>query len=238
MPANGMMSCAAYVAEARETAIQGIYRWAADLPAERQAGLHQPGRLQRITQLTFIDGYWRIRETTRLILQAIDTLSARQEHQAARFWIRHLGEEAEHDDVMLQDLAQMFGSMALAQSALQQHPISPPAAAMTGFFDWQTRHGNPHLLIILREFLENFVMGMTPEHIGQIHQAVEGKAEVLVLHQELDGGHAAECLAYIDQYFQPQQAGELVWAVHFIGACIRESQVWATQIAAMEAGEA
>lgn len=237
MSESPLLTCSEYVAQARREAIQAIYAWAEELPPALRESLQQPGRLQRVTQLTFIDGYWRIRETTRLILQAIDTLSSRDEHAAAQFWIKHLSEESAHDAVMLQDLGRIFGGAEAAALALAEHPMSPPTAAISGFFDWQTRRGNPHLLIVLRDFLENFVTEMRPEHVGQIHQLVEGGAEVLALHQALDTEHVLECAAYIDQYIQPNQVGELVWIVHFIGACIRESQAWAANVAAMEAGE-
>ena len=237
MPESAALKCSEYVAQARHDAIQGIYSWVQDLPPETQVSLQQAGRLARITQLTFIDGYWRIRETTRLILQAIDALSSRDEHTAAAFWIKHLSEESAHDAVMLQDLARIFGSEAAAQQELANHPVSPPAAAISGFFDWQTRHGNPHLLIVLRDFLENFVTEMRPEHVQQVHQLVDSGTEVLALHQELDTEHVLACAAYIDEHFQLHQVGELLWVVHFIGACIRESQTWAANVAAMEAGE-
>lgn len=237
MPENVPITCSEYVAQARREAIQAIYAWTDELPDDLRASLQKNSRLKRITQLTFIDGYWRIRETTRLILQTIDTFSARNEHEAAQFWIKHLSEESAHDAVMLQDLGRIFGSDEAAALELAEHPVSPPAAAITGFFDWQTRHGNPHLLIILRDFLENFVTEMHPEHVAQIHQLADGGTDVLSLHQELDTEHVQECAAYIDQYCQPRQIGELVWIVHFVGACIRESQAWAVNVAAMEAGE-
>lgn len=234
---NTPPTCSEYVAKARHDAIQTIYNWAAELPEDLLRSLQQPGRLTRITQLTFIDGYWRIRETTRLILQAIDTLSSRNEYAAAQFWIKHLSEEYAHDVDMLQDLARIFGSEEAASQELTHHPASPPITAISGFFDWHTRHGNPHLLILLRDFLENFVTEMRPEHVQQIHNIAAGRASVLALHQELDTEHVLECVSYIDRYFQPHQAGELSWIVHFIGARIRDVQIWSAKVAAIEAGE-
>lgn len=237
MPEKTPSTCSEYVAKARNDAIQDIYGWVNELPDDLRRTLQKPGRLTRITQLTFIDGYWRIRETTRLILQAIDTLSSRNEHAAAQFWIKHLSEEYAHDVDMLQDLVRIFGSEEAVVQELTQHPASPPITAISSFFDWHTRRGNPHLLILLRDFLENFVTKMRPEHVHQIHKIAAGRASVLALHQELDTEHVLECVAYIDRYFQLHQAGELLWIVHFIGACIRDLQTWSTNVAAIEAGE-
>lgn len=228
-------ACSEYVTQARQQAIQSIYQWTRDLAPDLQEALKHPKTLQRMGQLTFLDGYWRIRQTTHLILKAIDSLSAKQEHDAARYWIKHLNEEAAHDDVMLLDIIDMLGSKEAAQVSLQTYPMSPPTAALTGYFAWQAAHGNPHLLIVLRDFLENFVIDMTPEHVQQVENLRPSGVEVLKLHQALDIEHAAECTAYIDQYFKPEQTGELVWSVHFVGACIRDSQIWAANYAAMEA---
>jgi hypothetical protein len=220
-----------YIQEARAAAIDAINTWAHESPTSVLQ--LTPAQNKRMMQLSYIEGYWRIRQTTPLILQAIRSLTLHDQHKAANFWIEHLSEEASHDNVMLDDLYKILGGKAAAEATLKSHPMTPPSAALIGYFDWQTRHGNPHLLIAFRDFLENFLVGMTNDQVSSIN-SLATDLQTLDMHRELDTDHVTECRAYTEQHFQQEDTGQLVWTTHFIGHCLRDSQIWAAKMAQAE----
>ncbi len=175
----------------------------------------------------YIDGYFRIRETTPLILLTIEAFNRRKAYAPARFWTRNLKEEFAHDEVAHRDLLRLHGDSAEALAhVLDSRSISPPCAAMLGYFEWQIRKGDPHYFMVYKLFLE--------QHAVEAHEGIATMIKVLgqentrclAMHQELDQGHLAECTKYIDRYFDPARLADYLWAIDFIGDCLTQSQVW------------
>ncbi|RQR61348.1 hypothetical protein DIE18_12620 [Burkholderia sp. Bp9125] len=163
-----------------------------------------------------------------MIIKTIERFEALKEDDLARFWIAHLGEEAFHDRVMRQDLDRLFGSSADARAALQDWPISPPSAALVGYYEWQVLHGNPHLLAVLRLFLEWYFSTMSDNVAARVHSMIECGSRVLAIHRESDVDHVRPCFEYVERNCEtiwPMVA----WSLGFTADCLRESQLWAAK---------
>jgi hypothetical protein len=200
--------------------------WPDSLPAKERAELLAPRSAIAVSQLSYIDGYWRIRRTTPMILKVIDRLNRIGQEKQARFWIEHLSDEAFHDRIMYEDLERLFeGSKALS-IALDNNPISAPSVALLGYFEWQATHGNPHLLILLRLFLEWYFSNMDDKAAMQIHGVVAGGSRVLATHRELDRDHVQDCFKYVGENCNEQRT-VLAWSLKFIAIQLRASQIWA-----------
>ena len=199
--------------------------WMARLPHERQALLATEHGAQQLTRLCFIDGYLRIRRTLPLILHAIERLDTLGRREEAAFWIDHLRDEAFHDEVMRDDLTRMYGGADAASAVLRQSCITPPSAALLGYFEWQVTFGNPGLLIALRLFLEWYVGGMEDRRADHLHALVEGGSRILSTHRELDQDHVRPCAAYVRAYCGGYLR-EVHWSIEFVGRCLRDGQLY------------
>jgi hypothetical protein len=188
--------------------------------------LKHPDTQREVGRLAFIDGYHRIRQTSPLILAAIQTLDRGRDHDNSRFWVHHLAEEYGHDAAMRHDIVAMIGDESEATRILDATAITPPSAAMIGFFDWQVRHGNPHLLIVLRLFLETVMAELDDGKAAAVHRLFPDGSEVIRLHRDADQDHVGECYDYLDQNFTESEAPTLIWAIDFIALCLNEGNSW------------
>jgi hypothetical protein len=209
-----------------KTAIASVGNWVAAFPEAALVQLAQPALQREVGQLAFIDGYHRIRQTSPLILAAIQTLDRRHDHDNSRFWVHHLGEEYGHDAAMRRDIVAMTGDETAAAQILDATAITPPSAALIGFFDWQVRHGNPHLLIVLRLFLETVMAELDDDQAAAAHELLPGGSEVIRLHRDADQDHVGECYDYLDQNFTESELPTLIWAVDYIALCLNEGNSW------------
>ena len=209
-----------------KTALGSLGNWASTFSEPARATIARPEIRREIGRLTFIDSYHRIRQTTPLILAAVQALDARFDHDNARFWAHHLEEEYGHDAVMRRDIVAMLGDERRATEALREASITPPSVALIGFFEWQVRHNNPHLLIFLRLFLERLTTELGDTQVAAVHDLIPGGSEVVRLHREEDHGHAAECSDYADRNFRSEDLATAVWVVDFIALCLNEAQSW------------
>jgi hypothetical protein len=208
------------------TAVASVGNWVTTFPEAALAQLGQPTSQQEVGRLAFIDGYHRIRQTSPLILAAIQTLDRRLDHDNSRFWVHHLAEEYGHDAAMRRDIVAMIGDESEATRILDATAITPPSAAMIGFFDWQVRHGNPHLLVVLRLFLETVMAELDDGQAAAVHELFPGGSEVIRLHRDADHDHVGECYDYVDRNFAESDLPTLIWAVDFIALCLNEGNSW------------
>lgn len=202
-----------------------ITNWMDDVPEERRALLGTDAMAQALTRAAFIDGYLRIRRTLPLILKAVERLDALGRRKEAAFWIDHLKEEAFHDEVMRADLDRLLGGARAATVVLRKARITPPSAAMLGYFEWQTTLGNPGLLIAMRLFLEWYVAGLEEWRVAEVHAVVEGGSQIMLTHRELDQDHVRPCADYVRKYCGACEA-EVYWSVEFVGRCLRDAQLF------------
>ena len=209
-----------------KTAIASVGTWVSAFSEEALTRLGQPETQREVGKLAFIDGYHRIRQTSPLILAAIQSLDRRRDHDNSRFWVHHLGEEYGHDAAMRHDIVAMTGDESEATRILDATAITPPSAAMIGFFDYQVRHGNPHLLIVLRLFLETVMAELDDGKAAAVHELLPGGSEVIRLHRDADQDHVGACYDYLDQNFTESELPTLIWAVDFIALCLNEGNSW------------
>ena len=209
-----------------KNSFRSVHSWKLTFSEDEQKQLMDPGLLREIGQLSYIDGYFRIRQTTPLILAAAKNLDERFDHDSSRFWIRHLEEEYGHDAVMRSDIITMIGDESRAIKLIEATSITPPSVALVGFFDWQVRHNNPHLLILLRLFLETFVVSLDEKQVAGINELFPTGSGTLRVHRDADQDHVADCYAYIDQKFILNDIPTLIWILDYIALCLRESQSW------------
>jgi hypothetical protein len=207
---------------------EAVRNWTSALTQDERVNIASDATRDVITRHAYIDGYWRIRRTSSMILRAIERLDHMGEDKAAKFWIEHLSEEALHDREMLEDLTRMFGDAKAVRAVLAATPISPPGAAMVGYFEWQVLNGNPHLLIALRLFQEWFFTQMEDVDVSHVNNLLDGGSTILRTHRELDGDHVKPCFGYIDQHCA-DVVSELDWSLDFTANCLRNSQVWAAR---------
>lgn len=225
-PPGGAVLIAAPVTRALRRAFARVSRWGEALPPAAQARLARPAARRELARRSYVDAYWRVREATPLILAAVGALNARGESEAATFWIRHLDEELGHDLIQYRDLVDVFGGRRRADAALARQPISPPSAAIVGYFHWQVAHADPHLLMVYRFFLELFMVEL-PAHAAFFRRELGRRAtRTVTVHRSLDRGHVKACGAYLDRHFRRDDLDALRWSADFIGARLVESQLW------------
>jgi len=210
-----------------EGALESVRRWDTALTPAQSAAVAS-GHVRRALMLrSFVDGYWRIRRTEPMIELAIDTFERRGDRRSAAFWRAHVAEEAGHDHVMLADIERIVGGPAARDAVLEGCPITPPSAALVGYFEWQVRHNDPHLLIVLRYFLETFFARIDDAAATAVHEQVNGGSATLALHREADADHVEPCREYIDRSFTRAAIPSLLWSVDFVALSLRRSQSWA-----------
>src|SRR6267378_2226115 len=100
--------------------------WDDAFPAPLRAQLTSEELSRAITRLSYVEGYWRIRQTIPLVLAAIRSFDSSGDQDSARFWIQHLNEESGHDSIMFRDLVALEGTELAARQLLQKNPISAP----------------------------------------------------------------------------------------------------------------
>jgi hypothetical protein len=208
-----------------------VAAWESQLAPEIREALSQDAQSQALTRLCYVEGYWRICETTPLLLSAIDAFNRQGELALMTFWSEHLLEEMGHDQLMYEDLCRLYGGPNEADAVLKAHPISPASAALVGYFHWQVKGHNPHLLMMLRLFMETFMVEMH-DTARTIKMRLGPEAtRTLDLHREADVDHVTPCLSYLDAHFSPAALPTLLWTLDFITTCLIESQLWvATQM--------
>ena len=203
-----------------------VTAWESQLAPELREVLAEESQSEELARLCYVEGYWRICETTPLLLSAIDAFNRQGELALMTFWSEHLLEEMGHDQLMYEDLCRLYGGSNEADAILKAHPISPASAALVGYFHWQVKHHNPHLLMMLRLFMETFMVEMH-DTARTIKMRLGPEAtRTLDLHREADVDHVTPCLSYLDEHFSPAALPTLLWTLDFITTCLIESQLW------------
>jgi hypothetical protein len=201
--------------------------WTLALSDAERRSLEDPKQMRAVMVEGYVDGYFRIRQTTPLILLTVDALNERREHTPARLWARYLAEEFAHDEVARGDLLRLFeNSEDALRGVLGTRSISPPCAAMLGYFEWQARKGDPHLFMIYKLFLEQHAVEARDSVVSLVTTMGAESTRCIAMHQELDEGHLTECAKYIERYFSAQRLKEYLWAIDFMGDCLTQSQIW------------
>src|SRR5712671_822893 len=108
-----------------KTAIASMGNWVAAFPEAALSQLAQAETQREVGKLAFIDGYHRIRQTSPLILAAIQSLDRGRDHDNSRFWVHHLGEEYGHDAALRRDIVAMTGGEGEATRILDVTAITP-----------------------------------------------------------------------------------------------------------------
>jgi hypothetical protein len=209
-----------------KVAFSSVGDWPSSFSDAARGRMAAPELQQELGQFFFIDGYHRIRQTSPLILSAIRTLDRRRDHDNSRFWVHHLKEEHGHDAAIRRDIVAMIGEEGQACQILAQTSITPPSAALIGFFHWQVRHNDPHLLILLRLFLETLMAELDDDKAAAVHALFPAGSEVIRLHRDADQDHVGECYAYLDKNFTETDLATLVWTLDFIALCLNDAQSW------------
>jgi hypothetical protein len=199
--------------------------WIDRFPEPAQAALKAPEAAAELTRRSYVDGYLRIRETTPLILHAIDRFNALRKRREAEFWIGHLSEECFHDQLMRKDLVNMLGGAGPAAAVLRKARITPPSAALLGYFEWQVAVGDPTQLIALRLFLEWYLSGIEKWRVAHVNALVPGGSQIMLTHQQLDEGHCAECFDYAERFCRGNPV-ELDWSILFVGRCLADAHAF------------
>lgn len=201
--------------------------WEENLAPTQRKKLRITAVREEHCKLVYLDSFYRLRQTTPLILAAIQRFNADPlEKAATEYWSRHLIDEVNHDKVMLSDLREAFGDTKRLAAALAENPITPPSAALLGYFQWQVSHGNPHFLMLFRFYLEWFAAN---------HQALLGEfsenlkrrgTRTIELHAELDPHHSSDCAKYVDQHLGEASPALLRWHTDFIVDHLIQGQLW------------
>jgi hypothetical protein len=214
------------VAEHLHKAMHDVVNWMDQLNPEYVALLENEDIQRDIVRFNYMDGYWRIKQTTPLILSILKRLNDQQNMQALRFWSTHLSEELGHDLIMHKDLVEIFGSDNTVNEELAKNPITAPSAAIIGYYQWQVDNNNPHLLIILRFFLESYFESIDDaEEVGLQATLGTDAIKTLSTHREADQEHVQACFDYVDDYFTEKDLPEIVWSINLIATCLLESQI-------------
>ncbi len=215
---------ASEVVECMQRNFVRVERWPEHLsPAERRH-LAEPEVLRELSRRSYIDAYWRVCETTPLILSAIAALNRDQDHAAADFWAEHLREELGHDRLQRGDLGRMYGSDL--DAVLTRHPMTPPSIAVIAYFRAHVERGAPHMLMVYRMYLELFTANMPGGGRVLRERLGEDATRSVGLHCELDGDHVQHCQAYLDRHFTSVDRERLLWSVEFITEQLVASQLY------------
>jgi hypothetical protein len=209
-----------------DAAIERVRDWERALPARHGTALATPAVRRALMVRSFVDGYWRIRRTEPMIELAAAAFERRGDTANAAFWRGHVAEEAGHDAVMRADIERLAGGPAACDELLRRCPITPPSAALLGYFEWQIRHNDPHLLIVLRYFLESFFAGLDETAAAGVHAYFDGGSATLAQHREADADHVEPCRRYIAANFMPAALPALQWSVDFVAVSLCDSQLW------------
>ncbi len=202
-----------------------LTHWVSLLPEPARQYLWTDSANLELSRLSLVEGYWRIRETTPLILAAIATANRAGDLSVSQFWGSHLQEELGHDQMMYVDLCAHFQSPSAAAAALSRHPASPASAALLGYFHWQVRYGKSDLLAILRWFLEVYV-----QQVGGLIAAQGDRLGVafttLDSHREADSIHAVACRHFLDERLESADMSLVIWTIKFIADRLIDAQLW------------
>lgn len=209
-----------------ETARARMLAWPDAFAADERARLADPAIAETLDGLAYVDGWRRIQRTTPMILAAIARFDAAGDGDSARFWIAHLDEEHGHDRMMRDDLLRIYGSEAELERVLAANPITPPSAALVGYFEWQVAHGDPHVLIALRLLLEHIFATMGEDERARADLVVAGGSQTLALHHEADQMHVTVCADYVTRHFTDRDAARLIWSLDFAALMLSDAQVW------------
>jgi hypothetical protein len=210
--------------------------WTSFLSDRHRALLEDQTKRVELSRLSLIEGYWRIRQTTPLILEAISATNALGDVEAARFWSEHLVEELGHDRMMYADLCAHFDGAAQVEEALARYPISPPSMALVGYFHWAVRNGRPDFLAVLRLFLEMYIPRIA-SLVSTQGARLGTPLTTLQHHTGADGDHASTCRDYIDARFGTHDLPVLLWTIRFVTRCLIDAQLWATRLLLASDGE-
>ncbi len=216
---------AAEVVECMQRSFARVDRWYDRLAPEERALLRDAEVVRDISRRSYIDAYWRVCETTPLILATIAALNRAQEREAAEFWAVHLREELGHDTIHREDLARMYGPADL-EAVLAGQPMTPPSVAVIAYFRGNIDRGAPHMLMIYRLFLELFTANMKDAGRELRQRLGEDASRSVELHCELDVGHVEPCQDYLDRHFTVADRGRLLWSVGFVTECLIQSQLY------------
>lgn len=216
---------AAAVVECMRENFAGVDRWPERLSVAARRRLAEPGMLREVSRRSYIDAYWRVCETTPLILATVGALNRARDHEAAGFWAEHLGEELGHDRIHREDLARMYGQADL-EAVLARQPMTPPSVAVIAYFRSHIERGEPHMLMVYRLFLELFTANMKDGGRELRQRLGEDASRAVELHCELDVGHVGPCEAYIDRHFVAADLDRLLWTVGYVRECLVQSQLY------------
>lgn len=212
-----------------------VTNWMDGLPEAQRVAFATSTAAASLIRLSYVDGYLRIKRTVPLILRAIERLDGLDRKAEAAFWIDHLKEEAFHDEVMRADLVRLLGGEQETAAALGRARITPPSAALLGYFEWQVALGDPALLIAMRLFLEWYVAELEDWRVADVNALVEGGSRIMLTHKELDQDHVRPCTGYIAEHCRGCLP-ELLWSIEFAGRCLGEAHLFSAQGLA-ESGE-
>jgi hypothetical protein len=221
-----VMLVSRYALQHVRQATAAVSSWSERLSDEQRSRMTSAAVRTELSRRFYLEGYWRIRETTPLILAAVETFNLRGDLDSAQFWSRHLCEEMGHDAIMHADLQRSYRSREALERALEVLAISPPSAALVGYFHWQVRHGNPHLLIVLRYFFEFFMTHDQTAGAGFERSLGRRATRTLALHRSVDRRHLKQCSGYIDRNFKEDDLAEMAWSIHFVATCLESAQMW------------
>lgn len=182
--------------------------------------------VRKIALFCYLDGYYRIRQTTPLMLSASRTFNFRKQYHLADIWSKLVTEELGHDQVLFDDLIYSFGSEAHLFEALKKTPITPPTASIIGYLHWQAAEGDPQLLMIYKLFLEQYASSQTEAQADVTELLGEAGTRCLKMHHELDANHVQDCIVYVDEHFDSANIDAALWTIDFIGNALLESQLW------------
>jgi len=214
------------VAEHLHVALNDVVNWAEQVKPEYSNLVNDEAVSLEIVRQPYVDGYWRIQQTTPLILATLKRHNEQQDMSSMRFWSEHLLEEMGHDLIMYKDLIQIYGSEEELAKVLDKQAISAPSAAIIGYFKWQVEYNNPHLLIILRFFLETYFDNIEEsQEIDMKNSLGSHSVETLTMHKEEDHEHVKACFDYVDEHFTKADMAEMVWSINLIATCLLESQI-------------
>lgn len=195
-------------------------------PAHREIVETNGDTVKKIALYCYLDGYYRIRQTTPLMLAASRTFNGRKQYRLADIWSKLVSEELGHDQVLFEDLINLFGSEASLLEALEKTPIAPPTASILGYLHFQIAEGDPQLLMIYKLFLEEYASSQAEAQADVTELLGEEGTRCLNMHQVLDANHVKDCAEYIDDHFGSENIDAALWTADFIGNALLESQLW------------
>mgnify|MGYP000169681940 CR=1 FL=1 len=220
--------------------IDQLHDWFERLKPEHQKIVEtSEDTVRKIALYCYLDGYYRIRQTTPLMLAASRAFNWRKQYRLADIWSKLVSEELGHDQVLFKDLINSFGSETSLLEALAKTPMAPPTASILGYLHWQITEGDPQLLMIYKLFLEEYASSQTEAQADVMELLGEAGTRCLKMHQELDENHVKDCNEYVDEHFDSENIDAAIWTADFIGNALLESQLWIASriLSSLEANE-